>query len=286
MIKCLPFLLIFTISCSQPISPEQSIIEKTPPSEKIFDTPESVLWQKSSNSFYVSSIGGRPAEKDGKGWISKLDEKGKVISSKWVDGLNAPKGMGAIGNHLYVSDIDQIVEIDINKGEILRRIDIPDAAFLNDITTNTTLVLISDTGKGQIYSFDPKAGKVGVFSNSKDLSAINGLLLDGDRLIGGSIGNDTLGAMLDISLAGETKIIKAEVGKIDGIVKDEHGYLITDFRGLLLHMNDVGKIRVVEDLTQTRGLKSSADLGYNPETKLVGIPDFLGNKVIFFTIGE
>ena len=74
-----------------------------------FAAPESAYYDAASNSVFVSSINGQILEKDGNGYISRLSPDGKMVSAKWVTGLNAPKGLRSAGNTLWVSDIDEIV---------------------------------------------------------------------------------------------------------------------------------------------------------------------------------
>ena len=64
----------------------------------------------------MSSINGQILEKDGNGYISRLSPDGKVVSAKWVTGLNAPKGLRSAGGVLWVADIDEVVAIDIGSG--------------------------------------------------------------------------------------------------------------------------------------------------------------------------
>src|SRR5918996_1943077 len=78
-------------------------------------TPESVLYEPTENVLFASSIDGKPDEKDGQGLISKVSPvNGTIIELNWITGLNAPKGMAVSNNNkLYVSDITDLVEIDI-----------------------------------------------------------------------------------------------------------------------------------------------------------------------------
>src|SRR5450755_4425877 len=57
-------------------------------------TPESALPVPAEGFAYVSNIAGKPTDKDGNGFISKVSLKdGKLIEPKWVTGLDAPKGL-------------------------------------------------------------------------------------------------------------------------------------------------------------------------------------------------
>lgn len=64
---------------------------------KTLDAPESAYFDEGSQAWYVSSLGGGSVtlEEDNYGWISKLDKNGKIIKSRWVEGLNAPTGMAS-----------------------------------------------------------------------------------------------------------------------------------------------------------------------------------------------
>ena len=58
-----------------------------------FAAPESAYYDAASKAVFVSSINGQILERDGNGYISRLTPDGKVVSAKWVTGLNAPKGL-------------------------------------------------------------------------------------------------------------------------------------------------------------------------------------------------
>src|SRR6187455_2626537 len=94
-------------------------------SDASFKVPESVYFDKAGKVLYVSNIDGEPWGKDGKGSIGKLGLDGKVLAVDWISGLEAPKGMALQGNLLYVADLEQVVVIDVDKGEVASRITVP-----------------------------------------------------------------------------------------------------------------------------------------------------------------
>ena len=70
---------------------------------------------------------------------------GQVQKLEWVTGFNAPKGMGIYENSLYVSDIDVLVEINTETGEVVSRHPFPNSKLLNDVTVdNSGKVNVSD----------------------------------------------------------------------------------------------------------------------------------------------
>ncbi|MDX1284596.1 MAG: hypothetical protein R3182_06280, partial [Draconibacterium sp.] len=103
-------------------------------SDTLVRTPESVLLDRNNNILYVSNINNGPWDKDGNGFISKMDKAGNVIELKWIEGLSAPKGMGISGNSFYIADISELVEADKNTGEIKNRYLVEGEPQLNDIT--------------------------------------------------------------------------------------------------------------------------------------------------------
>jgi len=153
-----------------------------------FAAPESAYYDAGSNAVFVSSINGQILEKDGNGYISRLSPDGKVVSAKWVTGLNAPKGMRSVGGMLWVSDIDEVVAIDIASARITSRVKVEGSAFLNDLATAPDgTVYVSDSAQSRIYMV--KDGKSSVFVEGGDVvEQPNGLLVDGSRLILGTIG--------------------------------------------------------------------------------------------------
>ena len=94
-----------------------------------FAAPESAFYDAASNAIFVSSINGQIREKDGNGYISRLSPDGKMVSAKWVTGLNAPKGLRSLGATLWVTDIDEVVSIDIATTRITARVKVEGASF-------------------------------------------------------------------------------------------------------------------------------------------------------------
>ena len=105
-----------------------------------FETPESVIHDAATDTYYVSNISGSPAEADGKGFISKLSPEGTIIKLKWIDGLDAPKGMTVVADTLWVTDIDKVRKFDTKTGKSLGIVEIKGASFLNDLASGGGLI--------------------------------------------------------------------------------------------------------------------------------------------------
>ncbi len=254
------------------------------------DRPESVLVHE--NKFYVSNMSGPGNLKDGKGWISTIDKKGKIIQGKWVEGLNAPKGLGIYKGHLYTGDIDEVAMIDLKK-KTVTKIPVPGAKLLNDIVIDPSGNLyVSDTFGSKIYKIDLKTQEVKELVSLNE--APNGLLLMGDTLLiagygkskkdGSGLEDGPKGGLSSYDLkTGEVKMIIPDLGKIDGIdmVKDGQ-ILITVKVDEALYWVDVPGKKITGALkgeTAFAHFTDVADMGYDPKTDTLYVPNTNGNNI-------
>ncbi len=62
-----------------------------------YDAPDQVVWHAPSKTWFVSNLGGGISlEKDNNGWISRIDQNGKILDPFWFgkeEGMHAPSGM-------------------------------------------------------------------------------------------------------------------------------------------------------------------------------------------------
>ena len=251
-----------------------------------FQAPESVLFDNDRNVLYVSNVAGEPNAKDGVGFISKVSLDGKMQEAEWVKGLNAPKGLVMSGDKLYVSDVDQLVEIDVTIGSVTNTWNAEGAQFLNDTAVDAAgRVFVSDMLTDSIYVLEN--GKLSVWVQDAALLHPNGLRVDGDRLIVAAWGKDIQpdfstkepGRLLAVDL--KTKEISAigsgePVGNLDGLEPDGSGnWLATDWvGGALYRIHPDGTADQLMDLNQ-----GSADLEFLDNEKLVIIPMMMDGKV-------
>jgi hypothetical protein len=260
-----------------------------------FAAPESAYYHAASNSVFVSSINGQILDKDGNGYISRLSPDGKVVSAKWVTGLNGPKGLRSVGNTLWVADIDEVVGIDIGSGKITSRVKVDGATFLNDLATAPDgTIYTSDSSGLRIYAV--KDGKSSVFVEGADVvEQPNGLLVDGSRLILGSIGPAPKpGAApgrgpaasghlfaFDLKTKQRTTLTNEAVGGIDGIEPDgSGGVLVTDVLGQrLLHVTKAGQVRVLAKFSA-----GGADFGYIGAKRIAVVPFLFENRVVAYDL--
>ena len=254
-----------------------------------FDAPECAYVDLPSNAIYVSNVGGNPGEKDGKGWISKLDFSGRVVKARWVDGLNAPKGMRAHGGTLWCADIDEIVGIDIYAGKVITKVKVADAKFLNDVACGPDgAVYVSDMALSRIYVL--KGTALTVFADGPELEWPNGLLVEGGSLVIAGWGRPepdfstkVPGRLfkLDLATKKKTLITPAPLGNLDGLESDGRGgYIVTDWNaGKVFQISPDGTHRISRQFG-----KGTADHAYVPLTGVVILPHMLENKVGAYTL--
>ena len=226
MKKVIVLLILFAF-CTQNNDQQKFVVKRIWVTDRIFETPESVIYDKQGNVIYVSNISGSPQAKDGNGFISKLNINGEIEKLKWIEGLDAPKGMGLFNGNLYVTDLDQIVEISIEQGKILKKYKSNKAQFLNDISIdNSGSVYVSDNIANIIFQL--KDGKLESWLSSPELNGPNGLYVENDRLL---VGND--GYLLSVNT--QTKKITRFIENTDfiglvntyGLITEGHSWETT-----------------------------------------------------------
>lgn len=243
-------------------------------------TCESVCYDKINNCIYVACINGKSFEKDGNGFISKLSVSGEIIKYKFTDNLDAPKGMVIIKNKLFVNDITNLCEIDLKTGKILTKYPVPDAGFLNDITSDTKNNLyLTDTKSNLIYKFSN--GKAVKLNFTEEIKSPNGILFTDNKIFFGNSGKKEIYSF-DPAGIKLTKIVNTPTG-IDGLKKYElNSFIISDWNGRTYIIDIKGTL--LEILNTTKDEINSADLEYIPELKLLIIPTFNSNKVVAYKI--
>jgi len=240
------------------------------------DVPESVLYHSAGDYLFVSNISGKPSEKNGAGFISRLSANGKMEQLKWVTGLNAPKGMASTKEQLFVSDIDALVIINIKQAKIERRIEMSAAKFLNDVTITTNGdIFVSDSGDSRIYKLENN--KLISWQHGDHLQGVNGLLAENNHLL---VGTRNKILKFNLQTKEHTTFID-QTCSVDGIEADgKGGYFFSAWRGELYHWKPATK--PVQLLNTADQNINCADIGYDTENNRVLAPTFFDNRVIAY----
>lgn len=259
------------------------------------DAPESTYFDAASGFLFVSQVGlrpgGSPLDKDGNGAIAKLTPEGKVVATKWVTGLNSPKGLRSHGGTLWVADVDEVVGIDIASGRIASRIPVPGAKFLNDVATGADgTVYVSDMITNKIHGI--RGGRVTTVADGDQLEHPNGLLVEGDSLIVAAWGKPepdfstkVPGRLyrLNIATGAKTLITPSPLGNLDGLESDGRGgYLVSDWgNGRIYRIASNGATRTLMQFK-----RGAADIAYLPASRTLIVPHMLENRVQAYRLAD
>ena len=282
LVLVLSFTLLLTISCKKKEEMRSDVgnVEQMYSSmEKVWSTkgdlkvPESVMYDEKNNILYVSNINGKPTEKNGMGFISKLFLDGKVKELMWIKNLNAPKGMGIIGNNLYVTDIDRLHIIDIPKGKITKTISVKNAVFLNDIAVDSKgFVYVTDMLTGSVHRLNN--GKIETWLDLKKYERPNGLFIHEENLyIGTSAG------IIRCNIVNKSIDVFIEnIGGIDGIkLLDNKLFIVSDWKGKVQIISKDKKAVILGDTSQMK--INAADFEFIKDSQMIYVPTFFNNKI-------
>lgn len=260
--------LIILMACS--LWSQAQSLSKIWTSSEGLKTPESVLFDSETNRIFVSNIDGDPAAKDGNGFISVLTPEGKIKNLKWVTGFNAPKGLAVFKERLYVSDIDELVVVNMKSAKIEKRFKVENAIFLNDVTVSDAgTVFVTDTRTTKIYALAD--GKLSLWLDDPLLVNPNGLWAEKGNLY---VGTENI---LEINIASKKiNILVENCGGIDGLEKLKDGnFIYSNWPGRIFITKGKESVKLLE----TVGVKNTADIDFVPEKNLVLVPTFQANSV-------
>lgn len=250
-------------------------LEKLWETDTILAIPESVLPDTERGLLYISLIDGGPWDADGRGGIGRIKEDGTQYDSTWITGLHAPKGMGLLGNHLYVADVSEVIVIDVQKAKVEKRIPIIGATGLNDIAVSDDgVVYVSDSKTAKIWRLEKD--RPALFLDS--MHGVNGLKLMGEDLIIAS-GKSFVKATPRKQL---TPIAELPQGG-DGIEPLGNGdYLVSSWSGYLYLVSANGQVKTLLDTHEQK--KNIADIGYDSSKKVLYIPTFFAKTVVAYKV--
>lgn len=245
-------------------------------SNDVLKTPESVIYDEERDVIFVANINGNPSEKDGNGFISTLNPDGTVKELNWVEGLNAPKGMAIYEGKLYVSDINELVEIDIDKKEVSKIYNAPDAIFLNDVAAcKNGMIFVSDTETIKIHVLQD--GKLKEWMEGEPLQRPNGLFTENGQLY---IGDRNI-YKVDIKSKEMTKVVEDAAG-VDGLEKTNDGdFVFSNWQGRIWINKNGKNIKLLDTADQEI---NTADLDFASKLNLLLVPTFYDNRIVAYKI--
>ena len=245
-----------------------------------FMMPESVA-EGPDGSVYVSEIGERDIDKDGK--ISKINPDGSIETV--ASGLFDPKGIVFYKEKLYVTDRDVVIEVDLDgtwqvyAGTMLFP-KVP--VFFNDIDVSSNgTIYVSDSGdfkeSGFIFAVKPSGEIDLLFEGNNLVKAPNGILvLDDSKLLI----VDWAGDLLEGDLVSQDikKLGKGFEGGDGLAINNDTIYISSWTKGTIYSFKN-GVTKVIAD-----GFEAAADIALVRDNKVLAVPDMKAGTVTFINI--
>ncbi|GEM_PF-39329 len=246
-------------------------------------SPESIVYDKTSNALYVSQLPEDRNDSAGKGKIAKLSVDGEIINPDFITGLNRPLGLDIYDNKLYASDGNVLVEMDLLTAKILNRYEGKNSVFLNDVEADENGdIYVSDMQKSSIYRL-----RNGVFEewyNAIDLDKPNGLLIEGDQMYisswGAEDGQPGTVLKLDMNSKEVSPVIPMQLGKMDGVQKyDAENFIVSDWNGGVVYSVSTADQHPTKIITSEY---SVGDLLFMPENNRLYLPLNYQKKIMIY----
>lgn len=258
-----------------------------------FGHPESVAYDPMAKVLYVSRFGPmfKPTFKDGKGFISKVDLQGRMLSERFLPlaggTLHKPKGVWTDGKLVWTTDIDSVWVFDLTSGKS-RQVMLPGAVFANDVLAAGGKLYVTCTGSGTIYAVSPADllapnPTVEVIMRMSGLSP-NGLgITTRGTLLFGTSPRGKLGGIYQMAGPRRAKEVSPDLGRIDGLAYLPDGVILfTDWRaGGLFALTTQGQV-----VPLAKGFGGPADFAVVPQKGgyLVVVPDLVKGNLRFITL--
>ena len=263
-----------------------------------FAFPESVAYDPKAKVLYMGQFGSelKPAEKDGKGKISKLSLDGKILEDRFLpapgETLHKPKGIWVRGERLWVTDIDAVWIFDL-KSRKGRKLDLPGMGFANDPAVQGNALYISDNRNDLLYRVEPADflnhqgnPQIAVVFAGKSINP-NGLYpaRDGSLLMVGFLSPKQPRGIYSVSAGGKIKALSKDIGRLDGLYQMRDGsLLVTDWdSGSLFRWSPKTGMQ-----TLASGFKGPADFCVIPDDKglTVVVPDLVQSQLRFVRLAQ
>ncbi|HSC55480.1 MAG TPA: hypothetical protein VLC98_17760 [Phnomibacter sp.] len=265
--------LLLSLICFSSFS--QHSLEKIWETSPVIATPESVLPDLKKGILYISLIDGAPWEADGKGGVAILKLDGTIVDTAFITGLNAPKGMGQYKKRLYIADINQVVVVDIKKKQIEKKIPVDSAVALNDISVDDNgVVFVSDSKTGKVH----KLQKDQVTLYASGLEGLNGL-----KCIGSDLYALSGKSFVKIDAQQNRTTLASLIQGGDGMEPIGNGdFIASSWVGLIYYVTKSGQVDILLDSREQK--KNTADIGYDPATRILYVPTFNAKTVVAYKV--
>lgn len=257
--------------------------------------PQSFLADPSGEQYFISNANGDPDVKDNNGFITRLDQDGKIAQLHFIRGgdaglvLHAPRGMAIVDRTLYVVDLDTLRGFDKSTGRLVVTVPFEPAfrgkngapvSLVDVVADGNGILYVSDTNADTIYRVDTtKQHAVSVFVKDASLAGPRGLALHPKtgRLIVVSFNK---GKILEVSGDGtitelvSNSFFSSRFHNLDGVDFDTFGNMyVSDYTaGKVWRMRPDNRFNVIAEY-----LPSPADISVDRKKHLILVPYEHGN---------
>ncbi len=255
-----------------------------------FNHPESVLVEQ--NTLWISDMGQNPSEvENADGNLVKYNLSGDLDQTFTLKTkLNSPMGMAIIKDTIYLADINRVVGVNKNSGELDQVFDLSfsSSVFLNDIVAiEDQYLIVTATDIKKIYLISLNQNKVEELNIDFHGYTPNGVFYEKQTHIlyfasneKHALGQEGNGKVSKYLFENKKATFQQEfsVGKfLDGVFVKEDQIVVSDWQSA---GND-GKIYILDKssivLSHEFSLKTSglADMDYSEKNKVLVTPDFI-----------
>jgi sugar lactone lactonase YvrE len=187
--------------------------------------------------------------------------------------------MGLVGSSLFVADLDKLVEVNVETGELVKKHEFPEGTTLNDITVGDDgTVYASSSNTEEVFKWKDGAFEIIV---DGDLGRPNGLFFEPGKLLMLTSRSSELKS-IDLETK-EVTVLASGFGAGDGLVPTGTGdYVGSDWKGQIFY---IGSDWTVTQLLDSREQEIyTADIDYIIEKNMLLVPTFYDNRVVAYSI--
>jgi len=247
-------------------------------SQNYLSGPECVSYDPSRNCYYVSSFFN--------GRVVRIDSNG--VQSIFASGLGNAYGNHIVKDTLYVSNGTRIRGYYLDDGSMVMDLPIGGSIQIDGVTADTSGHLyVLETNLRKIFCIDITSQQYSVFLDHDLPPGPQDALYDApnNRLI--LCGFSDLAPLVAINLADTTldTLVITPMGNFDGICADEQGNLyLSSWATRAIHRYHDNHLN--PPATIFAGINGPANIGYNPRDRVIAVPEFNANRVLYIPVPQ
>jgi hypothetical protein len=202
-------------------------------SQNLLNIPESIIFDSTHHRYLISNYSS--------GDIVQVDSTGHQSYLVQQQGTNF-QGLEIAGNVIYVGANQYIKGYDLETGQMVMNIHVPNVTNLNDVTADTSGNLyVSDVFSTKIIKVRISTQNYSVFIDGRGIDHPNGLLYDirNNRVLVCSFRTNSPIQSINLSDSTVTTLTNTTLSFCDGITMDRYGrYYVTSWTTMAIYRFD------------------------------------------------